>query len=1010
MIFILIMVVVGLAALIIRLFSYFKEPFYSEAYLPDSYVTGSFTDNASAVVTNGGSEIVVLDQKQRLLYKIKGGSEERAFTTAFWIYTEDEDTIYVADRVKDDSDIYINKERIIKITNHGNAHEVIYETEHTGDEATRYPMLFDPLVYQDMLYFSEASSEGITVYCVDEEGNCTKTGFMDLSEQAAAMNHPEKLIIDTDFCIRNGGMSIAAVLMDSNVYLSENDAPPVLIYESSAYGNEDYISIINDVDFDDDGRLYLTDVGLRKVVCFEGGAVSDFITPNHFNREIAEGFAYLPLYFGVNITGQTITLVASEYIYSDEIDDFENCYILYSVDMNGDLVCCLEDIPISALFRCKCILLYLSIFFFVILGGYATIHVARVFLKTQTSKVGIQIAVLITALVVTIFVSYSIFNSSKSRYMTKSMENLTNIGFLIEAKIDKEYLASIDSPECYKDPAYVELNDTINAIIHTNVNLDENAYAVLYGIKNNIIYEVYRDDMLHEIMTPVEGGFEGTWEQGILESGQYDFSESDNISEGSFVYVMIPIYNVKDEPLGLLEVGMNYNSYEKTNSEEYHAMLVLIASVLIIVMLFLSEFILTIVSIKHQSNYYKKKESYSPTALRPIAFLVFFTANIPTAFLPIYGTTLWTKDFPFPAEIGAAIPLSVAFIAAALTSFAAGYLVKKIGITLLCIAGALLYAVGNLFCATASNLWILILANAVSASGDGFFIMGINYRISGFPTENEQNKGFVGYNGAYLSGMNCGMVIGALVCDRFGYPAAFYFGAGCAALIIVAVLFLMDHKKVMVADEEENEASAAKKGSTFRRFFTPGMIKYLLFISVPYTICEAFLSYFYPILAEENMMTVSEISLAFLISGTISIYTGSAFGEYITDLLGARKSMLLASSIYASALLCFILNPSLQSCYIVIVLFAVADSFGLAANSVYFTTRAESLDIGQNKAIAINEALTSIVSAGGSVVFGAALLLGARRGIMLITSVFIVLLVLFIILDHSGKKEERIHE
>ena len=53
------------------------------------------------------------------------------------------------------------------------------------------------------------------------------------------------------------------------------------------------------------------------------------------------------------------------------------------------------------------------------------------------------------------------------------------------------------------------------------------------------------------------------------------------------------------------------------------------------------------------------------------------------------------------------------------------------------------------------------------------------------------------------------------------------------------------------------------------------------------------------------MMTVSEISLAYLISGTISIYTGSAFGEYITDLLGAQKSMLLASSIYASALLHF---------------------------------------------------------------------------------------------------------
>ncbi len=1010
LIFILITVIVGLAALIIGLFSYFREPFYSEKYIPDSYVIGSFSDNASAVVINGGSEIAVLDQKQRLLYKIKGGSEERAFTTAFWIYIQDENTIYVADRVKDDSDIYINKERIIKITNHGNTHEVLYETEHTGEQATRFPVLFDPLVYQDTLYFSEASSEGITVYRADEEGDRIKAGFLDLTEQAAVMDHPEKLVIDTDFCIRDGSISIAAVLMDSNVYLSENNSPPVLIYEASGYETEDYISIINDVDFDDAGRLYLTDIGLRKVVCYEVGAVSDVITPNHFEREIADGFAYLPLYSGVNITGQTITLVASEYIYSEEVDDFENSYILYSVDTDGSLVCSLEEIPISASFRFKCILLYLSIFFLVILGVYAIIQVAGVFLKTQTGNVGTQIMVLITALVVTIFVSYFIFNSSKSRYMTKSMENLTNIGFLIEAKINKEYLASIDSPECYRDPAYAELNHTINVIIHDNVNFDENAYAILYGIKDNIIYEVYRDDMLHEIMTPVEGGFKGTWEQGILESGQYDFSESENISEGSFVYVMIPIYDVKGEPLSLLEVGMNYNSYEKTNSNDYHTMLVLISSVVIIVMLFLSEFMNAVVSIRHQSNHYKKKESYSPTALRPIAFLVFFTANIPTAFLPIYGTTLWTEDFPFPAEIGAAIPLSVAFIAAALTSFAAGYLVKKIGITPLCIAGALLYAAGNLFCATASNLWILILANAVSASGDGLFIMGINYRISGFPTENEQNKGFVGYNGAYLSGMNCGMVIGALVCDQFGYPTAFYFGAGCAALIIVAVLFLMDHKKVKVAEEEDPETSVTKKASTFRRFFTPGMIKYLLFISVPYTICEAFLNYFYPILAEENMMTVSEISLAFLISGTISIYTGSAFGEYITDFLGARKSMLLASFIYAAALLCFILNPSLQSCYIVIVMFAVADSFGLAANSVYFTTRPESLAVGQNKAIAINETLTSIVSATGSVVFGGALLLGARRGIMLITGVFIVLLMLFIILDRSDKKEECVYE
>jgi predicted MFS family arabinose efflux permease len=137
--------------------------------------------------------------------------------------------------------------------------------------------------------------------------------------------------------------------------------------------------------------------------------------------------------------------------------------------------------------------------------------------------------------------------------------------------------------------------------------------------------------------------------------------------------------------------------------------------------------------------------------------------------------------------------------------------------------------------------------------------------------------------------------------------------------------------------------------------------------------------------------------MAFLISGVISIYTGSVIGETVINCLGAAKAMLLASFIYAAALFYLFVNPSILSCYIVIILFAAADSFGFSAQSAYFISRPEVIRLGQGRALGIHSMVESAASACGSVVFGAALLLGEKRGILLIAVVFTVLMILYAI-------------
>ena len=64
-------------------------------------------------------------------------------------------------------------------------------------------------------------------------------------------------------------------------------------------------------------------------------------------------------------------------------------------------------------------------------------------------------------------------------------------------------------------------------------------------------------------------------------------------------------------------------------------------------------------------------------------------------------------------------------------------------------------------------------------------------------------------------------------------------------------------------------------------------------------------------------------------------------GESVIGKLGIRKTRILASFIYAAALFYFVINPSITSCYVVIILFAAADSFGLTAQSVYFISMPE---------------------------------------------------------------------
>lgn len=955
-----------------------ENPFVSKYFL-ENPAQAVFADGFHYYLTDSSYTIAVTDGSDRLIYVIEGGNAENTFDYADAVITGNDGALYVHDKSYQDDGVCAYRERILKFTENGKRREVLYEVQTVGEDGEQILYLDSPKYINNVLYFSEITENGVCVKGIIGN-NAEEFTFMPLSGA-------NDLAADSSF---NNDLDISVVLMNGDIYTFENGENK-LLYCAREYDTDEYCSLITEIAYGDTGILYANDTGQRRILSVSSDKVICEIEKGYFDEERINEFASYPIYTGLNVYGDTISVLSSEYSYDSATDESDYFYYIAAADRYGNRIFYGNEIGISIKRRILILSVYAAILLIVCIAVLTAFKLASIIRNTNISQIKTQFLILVTAIAVTFSVSVSVFQSGSERFSEESASNLANIAYLIDASIDKEIVKSIDSPDAYFEKNYKLLDDGISDILKSGVNADRNVYAVIYKVYNNVICEIYRNDFYHGVMYPMAGSYRGSIEESIAENKSCYISQDYELSEGSYTFSLIPSYDTSGNLTAFIEVGTDYNYFVQENNRLFKKLLLTSSMAVIIIMLLFSEFMNGVSAFRAKKNCLERKAEKSPEVIRPIAFLIFFTANITTAFLPIYGTSVWNEDFPLPVEIAAAFPISAELIFSALSAFLSGFAIKKAGIKSMCIIGAAFYLIGNLISAFAFNLWILIGANGICGIGGGMLTIAVNTWITGFKKERQQNKGFVHYNAAYLSGMNCGTVIGAMIWENYGTKAAYVTAAGCTCLIVLCVLFLIEKREISDGKVRKKEPLA------LRSFVTPGILRYFICLAIPYLICASFLSYYFPIIAEQNLLSASEISMAFLISGVISIYAGSSIGEAVINRLGVKKAMVFASSVYAAALLYLAVRPCAASCYAVIAAFAAADSFGLSALSVYFISMPEVKKLGESRALGIDSTIESIASASGSVIFGAALLAGERIGILMIGSIFAALLLIFII-------------
>lgn len=959
-----------------------KNPFSGQAAMegPVQVYPGR---SAYYYITQTSQEIDVTDQKHRLRHSIYGGDEENSFVSASALAEGPDGSLYVHD-VTDSG-----TQRILQFSPSGTRTAVIYEMEAPGGALGRPGGLDGLQAAGDCIRFAEIAGDSVTLLQYDGEA----------VSEGLSVPLPDAANLVTD-CAVLGEDRLAVSLMNGDAAVWA-DGGWATVYRAQEHGTEDYYSLISEIACDSDGNLYLCDVGLRQIsrLSLDGGPLETVIARSTFSGNGADNFALTPIYTGLNVVNGMATALSAEYQYVAETDEEVFFYQLVFSSLDSSEQFARDSMGISLQRRLMIALVYAACALMAAIFLYAAAGIVRLLRNIQLERsVKVQLIMVATALTVTLGVSSMIFESSNSRFVDESAANLTNIAYRIAQDLDREALAGVDAPDAYESEAYRNVDRHVQDILTSQVNVDRGLYCVIYKEKNNVVCEAYQSDRERNLMYPLAGQYAGGVEEQIAAEDSYDIRYAFSTADGTYAYALVPVYDDTGEAVAFIEVGTDYTEFNNENHQLYVRVLMLAVMAVIIIMLLLSELLFSVRAVQDLRPGRLRGGVCPPSVIRPLSFLYFTIANLSTAFLPIYGMQLWNDRFPMQAELAAALPLSAELICAAVSAFLCGFLIKRAGVRLICITGAALYIAGNLSAAFAGSLWVLIGSNAVCGTGSGFLTIALNTWAAGYADEEQQNRGFIHINAAYLAGLNCGTVIGSWIWENFGIQTAF-FAAALAAGVLAVLSVVMIGKVESAEDEELDEGTGS-----LRDLFTPSVIRYFLCISVPYLTCTAFLEYFFPIEAELNGLSATHISMAFMLSGLISIYAGASLAEPITEKMGTKKAMLLASFLYAAALFYLVINPTVFSCYVVVVLFAIADSFGLSAQSVYYSSLPEVKRTGQGKALGVNSTVESITSACGSLIFGAALMMGTRRGILLIGGVFALLTAAFVLTDRLSAR------
>lgn len=898
------------------------------------------------VIDNGKKTVLVLDEDRKLIQKIVGGSEKTEFFYAEKVCGDASGNVYIADTISGKEGNRIEKERIIKITPNGEGTVLVtFDYSNNENVPLQYGDILKLQEYENDIYFLKEEKEKIVIYKIA----ATTQQVQRLEEYACPY-----YVSDASYDVKNHTLFITTRLGEICFFHNSKDGWE----ELPVYAKNQMPWSIAAVD----GEVYFTDLKAKGIYKYSlhAAAKPKLVYQN-----------------------ETVLYALSCSAGGKYVQATDNA-IYYQLDTDTNQVNsyeqCLTRKRITGLFYWLIrMLLILEIIGIIVL-------VIRKVLREIPNKSGMgRIALVVGAsIIVSVIASYSTVSVLMSRHDEMIESNMQVFAESLRLHIDEEILKELEQVSDYRSKEYMQLKERLDQQIEVGYEKGVYYYYILSttdGTYINCLMD-YEDSMGCGHPLYLYGENEYT---SVFTTGE-SYMVSEMSSYGSWMFILLPILDDSGKVVAELEVGSNLDALMQQKND-------LVKENIITVLCSCGVMIMLILEAVFAISFYEKRrsivrENWDITQQMPIrimVFLVYVTDSMQDAFIAILCSRLYADNLPISREMAIALPMSLQLLMAAVFSMVGGAFVGKLGIKKNMQLGLLSQLFGFAICMFIPDYIGILVGKLFIGTGMGIVYVTCNTMASMGGSNAFVEDAFADVSAGVLSGVTIGAGIGSIVLSFANYRAVYLVGV---VLLGAGVLLTFSSKNLKI------EAKSGEKVNTADILKFVGNRNVLLFflcILVPFMMALSYREYFFPLYVEQFGIDEVQIGRIYLGCGVLVLYIGPFLSKRILKIFGAQKSILFASLCMIGNMALFVFFPNLYSVMFGMVMFALIISFAYTCQYTYFESMKECAQVGMGNAMGIYSMFENVGQTLGPIVYGAALMLGNRKGIMVL---FLSMLVL----------------
>lgn len=923
------------------------------------------------IINNGKSEVLRISKENLITADISWNNhEEDCFGEADEAAVDRDGNIYILDVLWNDTGLGLAMERVLRYTPDGKFDRVVFENDYSETMITKRH-LFSLVCVNDEIRFAavDTDGKGFSTYVL-KKGQNQAEQFTSFAWESAVEIQDFALDQDRGYFVIKNGTIYSFGDAGIKVLYQVADREYMLPYSLSCQK----------------GELYFSDICNQAVYRMRGDRAELLYGKKDFER-LTSRKTEQDILETINVTGNGEAQILSVTWNSGvtEIDMESSRNVSPSVTNRYT--------PVSRMlfflrYICFGVAGLTAVYYLAVLMKY--LIVSRTLVKKKFT-IFMILGVSISAMVVMM----SMLRRFKENYVQEQISSMCTVTQIASEIMDVSALKHVTYPSDYGSTDYRKLQDCMNDLIDMTSEYSENLYCNIVKVSGDRAYALAYLDNSVGAYFPLDES-EAAEAKKVYRTGEKLINDGKQDATGSYVYVKTPVKDRNGKVAGIIEIGMVSDTLSGMIDSMKTKIMVEIALMVIIAVFILNECLAFIEDRKEWIHKRKRegKNCFPVPYLRIMTFFVFAAYNMPTSFLPVYIEKFYRESFPISKELAGSLPLTVNFAMIGIISLFCTGLLRRFGFRIVMTAGALCCGMGELSMALAENYAMVLAGLIMGGMGCGLVMNGLSIIVANQNGE-DQTKGFSVINGAILSGMICGTVIGATLAENLGESRMFFF----SAMIWVSMLILIFVTGgVFHMSGEKGEKHTGKLAF----LFSGSVLGYLLLVVIPYVIINGFTSYFLPVFGDSYGLSESQTSLLLVMNCLVGIFLSEALTNLTMKYLG-RGAIYLSGALSLGAVLLFGYFQNLTMLALTLFLLGASKSFGAAGREILFCRQPVVAQYGEDEAMGYYNLADNLGESIGTMVFGGMLSIGLVTGMWIFTGISAVTLGIYTLMGKQKK-------